>query len=57
MKFGKRFENSKIAEWADFYVSYRSLKKLLSPFKAIGKCKLNDFLKTIMSLKIICIVL
>ena len=37
MKFGRNFEKSKIPEWADFYVSYKLLKKLLSPFKAMKK--------------------
>jgi len=35
MKFGRKFEQSKIPEWADFYVSYKLLKKLLSPYKAL----------------------
>lgn len=39
MKFGRRFDNSKIPEWADFYVSYRVLKKLLSPYKFVSQCK------------------
>ena len=37
MKFGRKFEQSKIPEWADFYVSYKLLKKLLSPFNALKK--------------------
>jgi len=37
MKFGRKFEQSKIPEWADFYVSYKLLKKLLSPYKALKK--------------------
>ena len=45
MKFGRRFENSKIPEWADFYVSYRTLKKLLSPYKVVGQCKHILFLE------------
>jgi len=44
MKFGRRFENSKIPEWADFYVNYRVLKKLLSPYKFVGQCNQETFL-------------
>jgi len=43
MKFGRKFEQSKIPEWADFYVSYRLLKKLLSPYKSMGSS--NNFIK------------
>jgi len=42
MKFGRRFDNSKIPEWADFYVSYRVLKKLLSPYKFVSQYYLRS---------------
>jgi len=38
MPFRKRFQESQISEWSDFYINYDLYKTLISPFKRLGKC-------------------
>jgi len=37
MRFSERLRQSTVPEWIDYYVDYKSLKVVISPFKLIGK--------------------
>jgi SPX domain protein involved in polyphosphate accumulation len=38
MKFGRILRSKMIPEWSGFYLDYKTLKKLLTPYKLLNKC-------------------
>lgn len=42
MKFGEYLRHNILAEWADFYLNYNSLKSILGPFKKYYQAKIGN---------------
>jgi len=41
MKFLKKFKESRVPEWSNFYIDYKKLRKFITPYKELS----NVYLK------------